>query len=379
MKKRVFLVLLFGIFFIALNLKLSYAVGLRPALLNIKFEPGVNYSITYSIYEEDPEREVEIFAEGELAKYVELDKKSIKGGGGFNLIFRMPDKVDTPGPNIITIGVREKPGEEGGVGTATAINGALIVFVPYPGKYMDIIDFNVRDVNLGQPVDFGLIIVNHGWENITAKAELEIYRENKKIDTIVLGEKFLETHQEKTFKKQIDSNKYGAGAYNASVSVYYGDPNRIPRTEKTFRIGSLLVDITNWTKEFYTEQINRFIVEVESNWNNLIEKVYANVLLYDAENKSILAEFKTTPESLDRWNRKNLTGHLEAYDIKPGIYKTNITVFYETTSTTKIVDIIGRKKINITLIIIIAAAIALVILLLTAMMIRHKRQKAKRR
>jgi hypothetical protein len=379
MKKLVILLIFELALCVFISLKVSSAaLGLSPAGVNINFKPYENYTITYKVYSDKPEMNIDIYCKGILENYTTFDKKSIKGSGSFQATINLPGEIKEPGPHTFLIGAAENVSSvatEGFFATAIIIEGSVFFSVPYPGKYIDAIKFGVEDVNVGQPLNFELEVINHGWENSTVKADIEILKDNQKIDTIELGEKFLETHQKHIFRKQIDSNKYGAGIYNATALVDYGDPNRLVRVGKVFRIGTLFVEVVNWTREFYVEDINKFIVEVESNWNNPIDKVYAQVSVYDKDNlTNVLDEFKTTPESLERWLRKNLTGHLEAYHIKePGIYKANITVFYEKSSTEKIVEITGKKKTNITFVVIGIVVFILILSAIIIFVIRRKR------
>ncbi len=380
MKKRGAIILFFAVFFI-LNLNWVYAVGLSPAITNINFKPGLVTSIKYTVYEENPEREIEISATGPLAKYVELDKESIIGAGSFTATIRFPDKIDTPGENMISIGVKEKPPEGVGLGTLTAINVVVLVFVPYPGKYAEIEKFSVENVNEGENLTFNTEVSSLGENDIVAEltAELSLY-DDRYIETIELGRGIVESQGKRTFQKIINSSRYGTGDYNATAILDYGT-ERIVRKETHFKIGSLFVDILNWTKEAYYNELNEFYVEVESNWNNKVENVHAEVFVYEKGNETNkLSEFKTVSESLDKWQSKNLTGYLDTAGIKPGVYEMNITIFYEGASTIKITDITIKRKIAIWVIVTgIVGIIVLItiIFIITWIIIKKRKEKIK--
>ena len=381
MKKKWFVFLILGIF-LMFSIKSIHAIGLRPAIVEFNFVPGEVVPIEYYVYEENPEREIEISADGELAQYVELSKTNITGGGSFTATIKLPSKIETPGKNRISISVKEKPVEGGGIGTLTSIGGAVYIIVPYPGKYAELKELFAEDVNEGENLVFKAKVASLGEEEIFAKinAELFLY-DGRKIEEFEIGQGKVESQKEKDFEKIVNSSNYGAGYYNLTTTLDYGT-ERIIKKEQYFRIGTLVVDIANWTKEVYPNRLNKFDVEVESRWNNKIENVYAQVSLYDTQNESkVLTEFKTVSETLEKWQKKTLSGYLNTENIEPGIYKTNITLFFERGSSTKITEIkiirggaLGALKGNIRLI----AAVLLAILAIAVVFYFFRRRNFKK-
>jgi len=96
--------------------------------------------------------------------------------------------------------------------------------------------------------------------------------------------------------------------------------------EKNFRIGSLFVDITNYTSRFMKNSLQRFEIGIESKWNDPIEDVYANVKIFNATRN--LFSFKTPSEKLEGWESKTVTGFLDTRGLAPGVYDGEIALLY---------------------------------------------------
>jgi len=374
MKKEIFI--FFALFYALVSALGVTAMGISPGKLEYNFKPNMELSLSFSV--QSPEIRIKIFASGDLAEYVSFDKEELNGSGGFTATIKLPAEVENPGPNSLYIMAKQMPDEGAGIATAIAIGALVKINVPYPGKYAEM-DFSVDDVNVGEELVFNAGVLSLGTEEIFAIVNTEIsVAKGKQIESFELGRDIVTPTERKIFQKVINSDRYGAGYYNAIVTLDYGVPTRILKMEKLFRVGSLFVNITNWTSEVYTGKVNKFDIEAESNWNNKIEYVYAQVVVYD-KNNNLTAEFKTISEGLERWEKKNLTGYLDAKNIKPGVYKTNITVFYESNSTSKIVEINVKKEKNImfTAGIIIVSAIIVVVLIVLVVLIMKKIKKRK--
>lgn len=348
-------------------------MSIAPGKVEYNFEPNMQLTLGFSV--ESPEIKIKIFSSGDLAEYVSFDKTELNGSGGFTATIKLPAEVEKPGTNNLYIMAQQIPGEGGGIATAVAVGALIKINVPYPGKYAEM-SFSVEDVNVGEDLKFNSEISSLGKEDIFAiiMTNISVYNGNA-IETFELGHDFIKPTEKKNFQKIVNSSKYGAGHYTAIAILNYGT-NRTVKIEKPFKIGSLFVEILNYTKEVYSGKLSKFDIEIGSNWNNKIENIYAYVSVYDKKNETnVLTEFKTTSESIDRWQIKNLTAYLDATNIKPGIYKTNITLFYEKNSNTKIVEIVVKRKIPLNLIIIgVVVLIALAIVIIFAI-VKIKKKK----
>ncbi len=377
MKKQVILL----IFIVCiLNLKLSSAaLGLAPAKVEFNFKPYEIHTINYQIFSDKPNKTIDIYSEGILENYTTFDKKRVVGAATFTATITTPAEIQEPGTHRFTIGVRENTtgeGQTGFFGTAIAIEAAVFVNVPYPGKYADA-SISVEDINVGEPLLLSITVISRGKENITANVNVDIYTDGDKIDSIDFGSKLIESQQKKDYVKQVDSVKYGAGSYRAVATINYGGEK--PATAETdFKIGSLNVEIINWTKEFIIGEINNFNVEVESKWNNDIEDVYAQLLIYnDTEMNQTIVDIKTPSEKLSRWSRQNLTTFIDASSIKKGIYNAEIKVFYENNFTGKNFKAVFKSKPKKTIYIVLGAVVLVFVIIMVIIIIKRKKKNKK--
>ncbi|MBU3913737.1 MAG: hypothetical protein KKE50_06620, partial [Nanoarchaeota archaeon] len=256
------------------------------------------------------------------------------------------------------IRVEEVNDNSGGVGTRIVIGALIAIYVPYPGKYAEI-SLTTKDVNEGESVPVTLEVSNLGKEDIFVNPVLEIYNyDNTKIDLMNLGLRSARTQAKEKFETQINTKNYQPGVYTAFASVDYGG-SETARANSTFRIGTLSVAVVNWTSMFKKGKISKFDIEIESLWNSKINSVYASVNI--SRDGNMLDYFKTSPSTLEMWQKSTITGYLNAEGADEGSYDANITLYYEDRTSSRDVEIIVYKESNFTIIIIVSVAIAVAI------------------
>ncbi len=369
MKKRCYLFLLniFFILLIVINLiEIISGLGISPAIIEDDFKPGLERTFEYSVFGGNPNFELEVYAAGELAEYVKLDKDTLSAGGGkFLVTIKLPEYIEKPGKNRIYIGAREKFDEElagGTVGTSVTIQAVIVIYVPYPGKYLEI-SLKSNNVNVGEPVNFELNIISRGDEDVNMTPQIEITSSNKTIENLYFRNRELKSQESITLKKALDTTNYNPGTYNAIAIVDYG---KIASAESSFKIGDLFINIVNYTRQIFIGEIKRFDIEIESGWNDNIDGVYAEVFIFNGSERFI--DFKTSSTSLTPWERKTITGFFDTSNFLEGFYDANITLIYygkdigkTSTELVEIEFIKEAKKITMWLII---AGILLVLIII---------------
>ena len=168
----------------------SALLGISPAKQYVDFKPGMELEYNFNVYG-DSEQKIEIYSAGEFSDLVEFDKKELVGGGGFNVKIKLPESIEKPGKHILLIGAREKTDGEEGVATSVAVQAPIVIFVPYPGKYAEII-FTTNNANAGEPVKFEVTVSSMGEESITAATSIEIYSDENLVEILDLGIKPIE-------------------------------------------------------------------------------------------------------------------------------------------------------------------------------------------
>lgn len=369
MKKRV---MLFILILLALPLA-SASLGISPSKKTVNFQPGLEVEYLFNVFADTGQR-IELYSAGEFAELVEFDRKELIGGGSFTVKIKLPNSIGKPGKHRILIGAREKADlEEGetGLGTSAAVQAPIDILVPYPGKYAEI-SLYATNANVGDFVEFKVAVSSKGEEPILAITNLEIYSEEKKIETLYLGSKSIESQKSETFKTFLNTSDYKAGDYKAIALVDY--QAGIARAEKEFRIGSLFVNITDYSKDIVKKGIQPFNIKIESLWNNDIEKVYGEI--YVAKNGENITNFLTPSVDLKKWEKKTLEGHIDTDKLDISEYDLKIKINYQERSTVTEDKLKVKREINL-IFYIIGIALLIAIILYSLYYLRKKWLKKK--
>ena len=268
------------------------------------------------------------------------------------------------------------------IGTSVTIKGVIDINMPFPGKYLEI-SLESNDANIGETVDFELEIISWGKEDVTVAPEIEILSlpDQKHIETLQFKNREIKSRETIKLGKSLDTSNYNAGNYRAVATVDYGG-DKPAKAESDFRIGELIINIVNYTRQIIIKDFQPFNIEIESRWNNEIDGVYARVFIFNES--GILTDFKTSSNSLIPWERKNITGFFNTNNFDKGFYNANITLFYYGKdvgkSSSKLVEIefIKEKKVNILLITGIVLGI-IILVVIAWILIKKSRQKNGRK
>lgn len=346
----------------------SAALGIGPATQEVDFRPGQTYTFNYHVISDDPDQEITIYAEGDLAQYVTLSKTSSKGPTAFTATITFPQSISVPGKHQLLIGAREKPREDVFIGATINIRAVIYVHVPYPGKYAEL-ELNIPNANAGDNVPIEAHVINRGNEEITANVKIDFYQGERYIETMMFEPVSLISAQDRYFRKYLNSSTYKPGAYLARAEVDFGQK---VETNVTFRIGSLFVNVTNFTARFPQGGIQKFFVNIESQWNNRIPAVFADVNLTNGEQNS---SFRTPSISLEPWSSDTLTGYLDTSGLS-GTYDTQVVLSYGEGQTlmTGTVTIVN-ETLQLVIYIVAGVVVGLVILFLVIWYIIRKRRK----
>lgn len=321
--KRVMILLLVCILFInSVN-----AVAISPAKVDGRFEPGLETELAFSV-QTKLDRELELYIEGDLAEYMELDKQKLYKSGSFKVMVNLPEEIDPPGPTRTIVGAREIVNFDkeirGAIATATEIQASIYIFIPYPGKYVES-GVKAHDVNLGEPVTFDLDITSRGKEPVIINPRIEIYSEtNELMDSLIFQQRELNKDQGVELTKTLDTTGYNSGNYIAKSIVDYD--GKFSEHNTSFRIGELSIDVINYTKRIEINGIKPFRLTLESGWNDIIEGAYADVRISNDTNQ--IASFTTTPTSLEPWQTKLIKGYFNSSEATNGTYNVFMSVYY---------------------------------------------------
>ncbi|MFA5797791.1 MAG: hypothetical protein WC916_07215 [Candidatus Woesearchaeota archaeon] len=240
-----------------------------------------------------------------------------------------------PGKYVIYIGGKETRPGGGTVGGVAAIQSAITIISLYQGIYPEYL-FTTTDVGVNQTSTFSMTVHNYGSQTITAMhAVIDIYSsDNTRVGTITTSIDTLGSNEEKTLQATLDAAKFNLqpGTYKA-VAKFISDGKEYPVQEREFRVGSLKVDIVDWTPIIYVNTTNKFQVFISSDWASPIENVYAKI--YTPDKKVV----KTPNLDVNKFQRAALEGYIETTNYPLGKTQLDIEVFYASTSVRKTVQV----------------------------------------
>jgi hypothetical protein len=357
-------IILFSCYFVSAS-----SLGITPAKIELDFEPKGKFLVNFQATGAKADQSLEVFAEGDFAEYVTFDKTTFKGMESFTVYIDLPPEAMRPGDNKLYIKIAEKSDSGGGFGVRLIVGGLIVFKVPYPGKYAEIKGIHVNPVNEYEPLNFEVEVENLGSDNLLIESKLNIYLDNKSFETYELGHKSVLTKETVSFFKSVEEG-YQKGSYVAETIVSYDGGLR--NFSRQFEVGTLFVEILNWTERVLVGKINEFDIGVKSKWNNKIEDVYAEVNVTKSNNQADF--FKTPSIGLERQGEGVLKGFFNTENLSTGKYQAQIKLFYGEETNEKIVDIRVGNKNNINWVYVIGG-IVIGILIIFIIVLFFKRKK----
>jgi hypothetical protein len=283
--------------------------GVVPGSYEIDFEPGYSGEFVFDFV---LDVDADLYVEGDLARYVKLDRDRVSGREEAVAILNLPPEIKSPGVNYIFIGAR---------GEGVDVRGAIKVVVPYPEKYVEL-ELNAPNVNAGEIVDVGLRMFNLGKQDVNVTPVVEIYSAGERVEIFEGRSGAIGVSGILDFNVPFDSSNYSAGDYVAVALVDYGD--EVARVENVFRLGEFAVRILNYTDEFVEGEIGRFEIEVENLWDYGMDEVYAEVRIIGSG-----VGFDSSIVKLGGWEKRVLVAAFDGSSFVGGEVDAKIILHYD--------------------------------------------------
>ncbi len=374
-------IILFALCFFSLNV---YALGISPGRTTIDYEPGLEKQVEISIINnEHKSMKVALFSmmrddlNGSInlfedhLEFLPSEKEKI-----LNYEIKLPEEMG-PGLHkgeIVAVEVPSGQGGETSVGATIAVVSQLHIYVPYPGKFVEA-DLNILDATENSTATFIVPVTSRGKLGIgEVRAVIDIYKLGEKITTLETDHRSLDSGKrtELSSKWKVDVSQ---GDYLAKVTVFY-DGESI-RFEKPFTVGEKKINVESiLVNDFQLGEIAKLRILVENKWSQELESVFANLLIYNKQ-EQIMADVKSSSESIPALSKKELVAYWDTVGVKEGEYEGKLMVKYGEKASEKDLilkvsqdnlDIVGlgyaiRKKpkgISLTTILIILIAILVI-------------------
>ncbi len=351
----------------------SASLGITPAKIDIDFKPGEKYDFSFVVISDDPNKEIELYLEGDMAEYGKVIPSKVVGTSSFRVKVNLPQSVEKPGVHSIIVRAKEAPPENQFIGSQIIIGALIKISVPFPGKYA-VLSLNLKDINEGQELPVELKVDNKGKENLKInRAYVEFYTGGEKIRTLDFSLMDIGSTEEGFFRKKMDTTGLKSGNYKARA---YIDAGKLFETNTSFRIGSLKVEVLNFTERLVIGGIQKYHIDIESGWNSDIGEVFADVNISNGlKNES----FRTPPINLPRWERKTLEGFIDTSNLK-GKYDVNLMLHYAGVNTlaSGSLLIVGENY-NLMIGLAIGAIVLVLVIIIYIMYKRNSKRKRRRK
>jgi hypothetical protein len=153
---------------------------------------------------------------------------------------------------------------------------------------LEITDVHIDPAPEGSATNFSVEVISRTLREIPgAVAQLRVFDENN--TPIVTGRAqtgSIASGERGYLKGAIDTSKLVGGIYRTEAEVTYG--SKVATYNKSIlRIGTLTIDLIQYTKTFTFNQTNRFEFNLKSNWNKPLTRVSATVNLLGMSKRSV--------------------------------------------------------------------------------------------
>lgn len=300
------------------------ALGITPAIRSLEYVQGQEVNITFQVLDAVQGVVYDVIVRsGDLfnGSYANVD--SVTGPESFVVTVKIPYGDVEPGPHYLGVSVKERPSETSFINTVVEVGAVVKTFVPYPGFYGDL-SLNIPDGNLGDQIPVEFYVINRGDNPLDIKTVYVDFTSLNGISTKRLDftPVVIPVAGDRYFRKYLDTNGMNAGDYIGTAKVEYEGLMR--EVNKSFRVGSLFVNISNYTDYIVGKGIQKFYVTLESRWNSPIYGAYVDVNL---SNEFYSTTFRTPSVDLIPWEKKEIESFLETEDLE-GVYNLFLNASY---------------------------------------------------
>ena len=317
------------VFLILINT--AAALGIRPAKTELTFQPSLNRSFSiWVVNTEGREHNLSLWAEGELAPFIRLDGENLhlsadQAETTFSFTLTLPEQLE-PGTWEGRIVVLENITQ--GEGMRARVKLAHKVFLNVPGPFKAVqAELWVEET----PEQFDLVteVENTGNQPIQAvRSEFGIYEWAGPVLSLESEEKDLDVQEQVNLTSSVDKTQLREGEYEVRALVIY-DEYQLKLADR-FRLGEPAVEILDSSRLLAAGQINPVVTRARSDWNQPLNGTVEWVLLKDSKElaRSGLLQFRLMPRRV-----QELTGHLDARGLEPGVYNLVTELEYDGWST----------------------------------------------
>ena len=299
-------------------------------------------------------------------QYSSVSADTIYGAGSFVLNIRLPSSMSEPGEHTVSVSIKERPSEEAFINTLVEVGSVIKVFSPYPGLYGEL-SLSVPNGNINDKIPVELHVINRGEQMLNLNSVYVDFVSSRGniVKTMNFTPVEISFPGDRYFRKYLDTQGMDAGNYVSIAYVSYSDVTR--EVNRSFRIGSLAVNITNYTNSIVSDGIQKFYVTLESLWNSYISGVYVDINISNNLGEQYI--FRTPSVDIGPWEKKTIESYFDTENLK-GNYTIVLNASYGGKSTTIYGNLSVIEKVDL-LVYSIIALVILLLLVLIFFVVRH--------
>ncbi len=339
MENKLKIIGIFGILFM-----LSIIISPKASALGISVNKEIAYvpnsSTEVDLCFRNSKNEADTFEvtkEGELDEYITFNFPEIITLGAmktecYSYTIKMPEEMKHAGLVSSLILAKELPAEASGGGgiqfnILVGVNHKISLRVPYPGKYLDTY-FESSNVKAGDPAIFSLRAISRGSEiiqKLSGTAQIYDVMDNTMIKEIRFTEAVnIKTNEEVFIKAIWDTTGIKSGNYKVKATINFDEKSEV--FEKEFKVGSMEINIINYTTTAYNDSISKFDVNLLSNWNDPIENV--NTLVNIKKSDVYNVEFRMPSITISPFSYGITSSYWETKGLPTGTYNVMVITSY---------------------------------------------------
>lgn len=328
MKYRYLLVMLSVIFIVPS----VYAVSISPGMIDVAGdEGGLEDSYTIRVTNPGDATVMIMNYTGPLSKYMELDMMRFNVSKNerreVTLTVDIPDNHGLVGPQNNLVRAQTQDVSGGGlIQVQTSVATRFEVFFPYPGRYLEIDDFKVSSVEIGEDTSVSWNVINRGEETSNMEWELSVRNDGQVLYTSS-GSTSIEGERSEDFSENIPSSQFNLSEYDVDLVVEYEED--IVDESDSFRVGEAGVDLLSfYPKTFQAGIVNGVKLGTSNQWPNPLDNVRASIQIDDyITTTPTLEELKGVDDKLN--GQHNFAHFLDLSEFEPGEYEAKITFRFE--------------------------------------------------
>ena len=338
LNRFVFLILL-----ITLLLPAVSSLGITPGRTSLDYKPDIEQEVTFSVLNnENKNLKVLLTAQGELSEYITLYNSTVsflpsEESKQFIYKIKVPASLGAePGlhtAEIVVLEIPEPTGTGTYVGATVAVVSQAFVYVPCPGKCIET-GLDVLNAEQNGTATFIIPVINRGKLGIgEARAIIDIYNSfNEKIDSIETDNLAVPSGSRTELSAKWNVNA-PSGNYLAKVSVFYDGETK--NFEELFAVGIESLSVESiFVNNFQLGEIAKLEILVENKWNQILENVFANLLVFNNENQ-VMADIKSSNEEIPALSKKQLILYWDTVGVEEGEYNGKLSIKYGKKSSDK--------------------------------------------